>query len=111
MVVSVAILLFVLILVFILVLMFILIPILLILAYDKIVNMKAVTDKKIIETARKYNLNLDSMKCEAFALFDQGYAQKEVRYLLRSYRDPRSPEIFSNTIRKYYSLWYRIQQT
>ena len=99
------------ILVRILVRMFILIPILLILAYDKIVNMKAVTDKKIIETARKYNLNLDSMKCKAFALFDQGYAPKEVRYLLRSYRDPHHPETFSNTIRRYYSLWHRMQQT
>ena len=75
------------------------------------INMETVIDKKIIETARKYNLTPNSKKCEAFALFSQGYAPKEVRYLLRSYRDPHNPETFSNIIRMYYSLWHRIQQT
>lgn len=67
--------------------------------------MSAVGEKQVIETARKYDLDPGSMKCQAFALFDQGYSPREVRYLLRRFRDPEHPQSFSNTIRKYYFLW------
>jgi hypothetical protein len=71
---------------------------------------KTVSDKDIIETTRKYNLDPNSMKCEAFALFDQGYSTKEVRFLLRKYRDPYYPQSFSSTIRRYYLAWKAMQK-
>jgi len=71
--------------------------------------MKPVSDKQLVAVARKYNLDLGGLKCRAFALFDQGYSPKEVRYLLRNFRDPQYPQSFSNTIRKYYFLWRKAQ--
>jgi hypothetical protein len=72
--------------------------------------MKPVSDKQLVVVARRYNLDPGSLKCQAFALFDQGYSPKEARYLLRSFRDPEYPQSFSNTIRKYYFLWRKAQE-
>jgi hypothetical protein len=47
------------------------------------------------------------LKCRAFALFDQGYSPKEVRYPLRDFQDPGRPQSFSNTIRKYHFLIHK----
>ncbi len=72
--------------------------------------MKLVKDKQLVVVARKCNLHPGSLKCLAFALFDEGYSLKEARYLLRSFRDPEYPESFSNTIKKYYFLWRKAQE-
>ena len=77
--------------------------------YD--VSMEPVTDELLIATARKYGLAPDGLKCQAFALFDQGYSRSEVRFLLRSLRSPQRPRSFSNTIRKYHFLWQKAQGT
>ena len=66
-------------------------------------------DKKYIELARKYRLRLGTMKCEVFLLFDEGYSPAEVRYALRNLEDPYHPRSFSNTVRRYYSLWKKAQ--
>jgi hypothetical protein len=66
-------------------------------------------DKQLIKTSRKYNISPSTMKCEAFALFDQGYSLEEVRYLLRRYRDPYYPNRFVNTLRKYHEFWEEAQ--
>jgi len=50
------------------------------------------------------------LKCLAFTLFDQKYSPKEVRYLLRDFRDPEYPQSFANTIRKYHFLWTKAQE-
>jgi hypothetical protein len=39
-------------------------------------------DKKQTETARECGLNPGTLKCQAFALFDDGYSPIEVRFLL-----------------------------
>jgi len=72
--------------------------------------MKPVSDKQLVAVARKYNLDPGGLKCRTFALFDQGYSPKEVRYLLRDLRDPEYPQSFSNTTRKYYFLWRKDQE-
>lgn len=63
------------------------------------------TDKQLIATARKYGLDLNGLKCKVFALFDLGYSPKEVRYILRRYRNPDSPITLSNTVRRYFHQW------
>ena len=72
--------------------------------------MGVLSDKQLISVTRKYNLNPGDLKCRAFALFDQSYSQREVRYLLRGFRDSQFPQRFSNTIRRYYSLWREAQE-
>ncbi len=72
---------------------------------------KNFSERAIIETARKYGVNPGSMKCHAFALFDQGFNREEVRYLLRSYRKPEDPGAFSGTLRTYHKLWGQMQHS
>ncbi|MFW6105077.1 MAG: hypothetical protein ACOC7P_00685 [Chloroflexota bacterium] len=72
--------------------------------------MKIVNDKQLIETARKYNLDPSSVKSEAFALFDQGYSLKEVRFLLRGHKNPANPLSYSSTLRRYRKLWESVQK-
>ena len=62
-----------------------------------------------IETARKYGLQPGKMKCEAYALFDNGYSAMEVRHILRRYQHPRFKKRFANTIKKYHQLWKKAQ--
>ena len=66
-------------------------------------------DKKYIELARKYNLRLPSMKLGVFSLFDKGYSPAEVRFILRDLDFSGEHRTFSNTIRRYYSLWKKAQ--
>ena len=67
--------------------------------------MNHLSDSNLIETSRKYRLDPGSLKCKAFALFDQGYSTIEVGFLLRKYQDTRSPRSHRATVRKYRSLW------
>jgi len=66
-------------------------------------------EKKDIEVARKYKLRLLTVKLAAFRLFDEGYSQAEVRYILRDFEAPGGHTTFSNTIRRYYALWKKAQ--
>ena len=66
-------------------------------------------EKKDIEVARKYKLRLLTVKLEVFRLFDEGYSPAEVRYILRYIEVPGEHRSFSNTIRRYYSLWKKAQ--
>jgi len=66
-------------------------------------------DEKYIEIARKYNLRLPSMKLGVFRLFDEGYSPAEVRFILRDLDFPGEHKTFSNTIRRYHSLWKKAQ--
>ena len=66
-------------------------------------------EKKDIEVARKYKLRLLTLKLEVFRLFDEGYSPAEVRYILRYIEVPGEHRSFSNTIRRYYSLWKKAQ--
>lgn len=66
-------------------------------------------DKKDIEVARKYKLRLLTMKLEVFRLFDEGYSPAEVRFILRDLDFSGEHRTFSNTIRRYYSLWKKAQ--
>jgi len=66
-------------------------------------------DKKYIEVARKYKLRLPSMKLGVFSLFDEGYSPAEVTFILRKFEAPGYHRTFSNTIRRYYSLWKKAQ--
>ncbi len=66
-------------------------------------------EKKDIEVARKYKLRLLTVKLEAFRLFDEGYSPAEVRYILRYIEVPGEHRSFSNTIRRYHSLWKKAQ--
>ena len=72
--------------------------------------MKPVNDKQLIDTATKYNLDPNSMKSEAFALFDHGYSLKEVRFLLRRHKNPADPSSYSSTLRRYRILWESAQK-
>jgi len=72
--------------------------------------MKPLNDKQLIDTARKYNLDPNSMKSEAFALFDHGYSLKEVRFLLRRHKNPADPSSYSSTLRRYRILWESAQK-
>ena len=62
-------------------------------------------DKKQIETARKYGLNPGTLKCHAFALFDEGYSPLEVRFLLRRHANAHSRQVLANTERRYHQIW------
>ena len=66
-------------------------------------------EKKDIEVARKYKLRLLTVKLEVFRLFDEGYSPAEVRYILHYIEVPGEHRSFSNTIRRYYSLWKKAQ--
>ncbi|TET86780.1 MAG: hypothetical protein E3J46_07375 [Desulfobacteraceae bacterium] len=66
-------------------------------------------EKRDIEVARKYKLRLLTMKLAVFRLFDEGYSPTEVRYILRDFEVPGYHRTFSNTIRRYYSLWKKAQ--
>jgi len=72
--------------------------------------MKPVNDKQLIETGRKYNLDPNSMKSEAFALFDHGYSLNEVRFLLRRHMSPDNQSSYSSTLRRYRKLWESAQK-
>lgn len=69
-----------------------------------------VTDEVLLETARRYGVVPGTLKCRAFALFDQGLSRAEVRYLLRRFRNPENPRVFAETIRKYEMLWRRAKE-
>jgi len=71
---------------------------------------KPVSDKELIDTAREYNIGPDSMKSEAFALFEHGYSLKEVRFLLRRHKNPANPLGYSSTLRSYRNLWESVQK-
>ena len=66
-------------------------------------------ENKDIEVARKYKLRLLTVKLAAFRLFDEGYSQAEVRYILRDFEVPGKHATFSNTIHRYYALWKKAQ--
>jgi hypothetical protein len=66
-------------------------------------------EKKDIAVARKYNLRLATMKLWVFRLFDEGYSPAEVRYILHDLDFEGEHKTFSNTIRRYYSLWKKAQ--
>jgi len=66
-------------------------------------------EKKDIEVARKYKLRLLTMKLVVFRLFDEGYSPAEVRYILRNFEVSGYHRTFSNTIRRYHSLWKKAQ--
>ena len=78
--------------------------------FQQNIAVKPVSDKELIETARKHNLDPNSMKGEAFALFDRGYSLKEVRFLLRRHRNPANPSVYSATLRRYRKLWESVQK-
>ncbi len=61
-------------------------------------------DSAQIKTARKYGLHPGTLKCEAFALFDEGYSPVEVRFLLRRHKLTLATS-FTGTIRRYYFTW------
>ena len=61
--------------------------------------------KKHIAIGRKYGIIPGTLKCEVFALFDEGYALQEVKYLLRHHSKVGRGAVFSNTLRKYLALW------
>jgi len=67
-------------------------------------------DKIQIETARKYGLNPGTLKCYAFALFDEEYSPIEVRFLLRRYVGTHDGKVLADTIRKYHQIW-KLKQT
>jgi len=66
-------------------------------------------EKKDVEVARKYKLRLLTMKLVVFRLFDEGYSPAEVRYIVRNFEVSGSHRTFSNTIRRYHSLWKEAQ--
>ena len=68
------------------------------------------SDKEVINTVRKYNIAPDSMKSEAFALFERGYSLKETRFLLRKHKNPANPSSYSSTLRRYRKLWESVQK-
>ena len=72
-------------------------------------SMISTEEKKDIEVARKYGLRLLTLKLAGFRLFDEGYSPAEVRYILRNFEGPGEHRTFSNTIRRYYSLWKKAQ--
>ena len=75
----------------------------------KMKSMISREEKKDIAVARKYKLRLLTMKLAAFRLFDEGYSQGEVRYILRDFEVPGKHSTFSNTIRRYYASWKKAQ--
>ncbi len=68
-----------------------------------------VKDQALLETARKYGIAPDSLKAKVFCLLDQGYSRAEVRFLLRAYKDPKRPSLFSGTVAKHNHLWKQSQ--
>ncbi|BCV20954.1 hypothetical protein hamaS1_10230 [Moorella sp. Hama-1] len=67
------------------------------------------TDEQLLAVARKYNLISGSLKSKVFSLLEQGYTLREIRFLLRDYRDPQSPQTFSNSLRRYAATWKELQ--
>jgi hypothetical protein len=67
--------------------------------------------QRIIEISRKYKLRPDNtLKCEVFILFDQGYSTAEVRLILQYMKDTYdNPKAFTNTIRRYHYDWKKAQ--
>ncbi|MBE9515102.1 MAG: hypothetical protein IMY79_03070 [Chloroflexi bacterium] len=72
-------------------------------------SMISTEEKKDIEVARKYKLRLLTVKLVVFRLFDEGYSLAEVTFILRKFEAPGYHRTFSNTIRRYYSLWKKAQ--
>ena len=67
--------------------------------------------KRIILIARKYKLRpADSMKCEVFGYFDEGYSPAEVRLILGVVKSAYdNPKTFTDTIRRYHYDWKKAQ--
>jgi len=65
-------------------------------------------NKRTIEIARKYNLRLQTVKCEIFCYFEKGYKPREVRLLLQDYIVDRGDSISRNIYRYYYD-WKKAQ--
>jgi hypothetical protein len=49
--------------------------------------------------------NPGTLKCYAFALFDEEYSPIEVRFLLRRYAGTHDGKVLADTIRKYHHIW------
>jgi hypothetical protein len=49
------------------------------------------------------------MKLAVFRLFYEGYSPAKVKFILRDLDFPGEHRTFSNTIRRYYSLWKKAQ--
>ena len=58
-------------------------------------------EQDMINTATKYNIRPGTLKCEAYALFDELYPLKTIRYYLKK----RWGRNVTDTIRKYYHDW------
>lgn len=69
------------------------------------------SDTELLNTARNYQLDPFGLKCRVFALLDNGYSRREVRFLLRNFRDPKRPQVFTETVRRYYQLWLSDQKS
>ena len=70
-------------------------------------------DERRIEISRKYGIRPgDTLKCDVFMLFEDGYSPAEVRYLLRYFKEVYdNPKTFTDTIRRYYYQWKKDQKT
>ena len=68
------------------------------------------TDEDVLATARRYNLQPGSLKCEVFRLLDTGLSKAEIRYLLRGQRKPDAAGTFAATIRTYHGAWEKQQE-
>ena len=67
-------------------------------------------DRKRMDLSLRYNLDMDSIKMEAYLLFEEGYQPKQVIYALRPLdADPRT-SAFERTIRRYYYGWKKAQK-
>jgi len=66
-------------------------------------------EKRDIEVARKYKIRLYTMKLMVFRLLDEGYSPAEVKFILRKFIIPEDYRSFSNTVRRYQSLWKKAQ--
>jgi hypothetical protein len=49
------------------------------------------------------------MELAVFRLFYEGYSPAKVKFILRNLDFPGEHRTFSNTIRRYYSLWKKAQ--
>lgn len=65
--------------------------------------------KEYISIARKYGIRLDTLKIDAFVLFERGYSPSEVIYILRHQEILPRIKTFKQTIRRYYFDWKQAQ--
>ena len=66
-------------------------------------------EKEYISIARKYGIRLNTLKIEAFVLFQRGYSPSEVIYVLRDRQKLPGTKTFKRTIRRYYFDWEQAQ--